>query len=72
LTGRQLQKGFWAGKEVFQTRRFLEKEFAKNELRIEGFLPDDNPQTPSFMVVKMTLLKMFFAAQILGENNFIL
>jgi ubiquinone/menaquinone biosynthesis C-methylase UbiE len=72
LTGRQLQKGFWEGKEVFQTRRFLEREFAKNELRIDGVLPDDNPQTPSFVIVKMTLLKMFFAAQILGENTFIL
>lgn len=52
LTGRQLQKGFWRGKEIFQTQRFLEKEFAKNGLKIEGFLADTNPQTPSFVIVK--------------------
>lgn len=52
LTGRQLQNGFWKGKEIFQTNRFLEKEFEKNGLRIEGFLSDTNPQTPSFIVVK--------------------
>ncbi|HSK70470.1 MAG TPA: class I SAM-dependent methyltransferase [Pyrinomonadaceae bacterium] len=53
FTGRQLQKGFWKGKEVFQTERFLEKEFEKHGLRIEGFLSDTNPQTPSFVVVKI-------------------
>lgn len=52
LTGRQLQKGFWAGKEVYQTTRYLKREFAKNDLRIEGFLSDTNAATPSFVVVK--------------------
>jgi len=70
LTGRQLQKGFWQEKEIFQTRSFLEREFARNKLRIKGCLPDNNPQTPSFIVVKMTLLKIFFVAQIFGEYGF--
>lgn len=52
LTGRQPTKGFWKGKEVFQTRRFLEREFARNALKIEGVLADTNPQTPSFFIVK--------------------
>ena len=52
LTGKQLQKGFWRGKEVYQTRRFIEKECARNDLKIEGFLSDTNPQTPSFVIVK--------------------
>jgi ubiquinone/menaquinone biosynthesis C-methylase UbiE len=70
LTGRQLQKGFWQGKEIFQTRSFLEKEFAKNNLQIKGFLADDNRRTPSFVVVKMALLKMLFAAPALVEYGF--
>jgi SAM-dependent methyltransferase len=72
LTGRQLQKGFWQGKEIFQTRAFLEKEFAKNKLKIDGVLPDDNVKTPSLFVVKTALLKMFLAAQVVGEYGFAL
>ena len=53
LTERQLKDGFWRGKEVFQTRRFLEKEFAKNGLKITGELSDTNIQTPSFVVEKI-------------------
>jgi ubiquinone/menaquinone biosynthesis C-methylase UbiE len=52
LTGRQLQNGFWKGKEVFQTRGFLRRECEKNNLRIERELPDTNIQTPSFVIVK--------------------
>ena len=52
LSGRQLQNGFWSGKEVYQTRRFIEKECARNNLRIEGFLSDTNAQAPSFVIVK--------------------
>lgn len=52
VTGKQLQKGFWAGKEVYQTERFLRRELAKNDLRITGFLPDTNVETPSFVIVK--------------------
>ena len=53
LTGKQLEKGFWKGKETFQTRSFLAKEFAKNNMRIERELSDTNVQTPSFYVVKI-------------------
>jgi ubiquinone/menaquinone biosynthesis C-methylase UbiE len=53
LTGKQLEKGFWRGKEIFQTRRFLRKEFSKNNLRIERELEDTNKQTPSFYIVKI-------------------
>lgn len=52
LTGRQPQNGFWAGKKVFQTEGFLRRELAKNNLRIEGCLPDTNPETPSFVIKK--------------------
>lgn len=52
LTGKQPQKGFWKGKEVFQTRGFIELECARNNLRIEGFLSDTNTETPSFVIVK--------------------
>ncbi len=51
-TGDQLTKGFWAGKEVFQTKAFVESECAKNNLRIERELADTNAQTPSFVIVK--------------------
>ncbi len=53
LTGKQPQKGFWQGKKVFQTQNFIEKECARNNLRIEGYLSDTNVETPSFMIVKM-------------------
>ncbi len=52
LTGKQLQNGFWAGKEIYQTQKFVERECARNGLKIEGFLADTNPQTPSFVIVK--------------------
>lgn len=52
VTGKQLQSGFWQGKEVFQTRGFLRRECAKNGLRIESELADTNIQTPSFIIVK--------------------
>jgi SAM-dependent methyltransferase len=53
LTGKQLQKGFWRGKEIFQTQGFIEKECAANGLKIEGFLADNNLQTPSYLIVKV-------------------
>lgn len=52
LTGKQFEKGFWQGKEIFQTRGFLEREFSKNSLRIKRELSDANVQTPSFYIVK--------------------
>ena len=51
-TGRQMMKGFWAGKEVYQTKRFVERECAANNLRVERELADTNAQTPSFVIVK--------------------
>lgn len=55
LSGKQLQKGFWKGKEIYQTERFIEKECARNGMKIEGFLADTNSQTPSFVIVKKKL-----------------
>ena len=52
ITGKQLTKGFWAGKEIFQTEAFIKSECAKNNLRIERELSDTNVQTQSFMIVK--------------------
>lgn len=52
LTGKQLQKGFWQGKEVFQTRGFLRRECEKNGLSIKRELADTNIQTPSFVIIK--------------------
>ncbi|CAN5854299.1 hypothetical protein BH20ACI4_BH20ACI4_33410 [soil metagenome] len=52
LSGKQLETGFWKGKEIFQTRGFLEKEFAKNGLKIKDELSDSNPLSPSFLIVK--------------------
>lgn len=51
-TGKQLENGFWRGKEIYQTKRFLKNEFSKNNLRIERELADTNIETPSFYVVK--------------------
>ncbi len=52
LTGKQLEKGFWRGKETYQTRSFLDREFAANNLRIVKELSDTNVQTPSFYIIK--------------------
>lgn len=53
LTGKQPQGGLWKGKEVYQTRRFLERELKKNGLQITGELPDTNIETPSFVIKKI-------------------
>jgi hypothetical protein len=52
ITGRHLQKGFWAGKEIYQTEKFLRNECAKNDLQIEANLSDTNAETPSFVIRK--------------------
>lgn len=52
LSGKQLQNGFWKGKEIYQTHRFIEKECTRNGLKIEGFLAETNTQTPSFVIIK--------------------
>ena len=51
-TGKQPEKGFWRGKEVFQTKGFLKRELARAGMRIDRELPDTNIQTPSYYVVK--------------------
>lgn len=51
-TGKQLENGIWRGKEIYQTRAFLEKEFSENGMKIEKELADTNPQSPSYFVVK--------------------
>ncbi|MBC7900705.1 MAG: class I SAM-dependent methyltransferase [Saprospiraceae bacterium] len=53
LIGKQLQNGFWKGKEVFQTKGFLKHEFAKNNLKLESYLSDTNVQTPSLLIRKI-------------------
>lgn len=52
LTGHQMQTGFWRGKEIFQTRSYLERELQNNGLKIVGQTVDNNPQTPSYVIVK--------------------
>lgn len=52
LRGKHPQGAFWKGKEVFQTENFLRRELAKNNLQITDLLPDNNPETPSFLIVK--------------------
>lgn len=52
---------FWKGKEVFQTEGFLRRELAKNNLQITDLLPDTNPETPSFLIVKKRNLKIIDA-----------
>ena len=52
LTGKQLEGGFWRGKEIFQTGKFIRRECARNNLRIEGFLSDTNRKTPSYVITK--------------------
>lgn len=66
LTGQQLQKGFWAGKEVYQTEEFLKREFTKNNLLIEGYLSDTNRETPSLVIRKIETQKRG-DAEILGK-----
>lgn len=52
LSGRQPEKGFWRGKEVFQTRRFLAREFARNGLKTVREIDRANKLSPVFIAVK--------------------
>ena len=67
VTGRQLEKGIWRGKEIFQTERFVEREAERNNLKIDGRLPDDNPLTPSYRIMK-SAAGAFFLMQYLSEG----
>lgn len=53
VTGKHPEGAFWKGKEVYQTKRTLEKELAKNNLQIVGELMDTNIATPSFIIEKV-------------------
>ncbi len=52
ITDRQPSGKFWHGKEVYQTRKLLERRLRNVGMRIEGELPDTNREAPSFMIVK--------------------
>ena len=52
ITEKQPSGKFWQGKEVYQTRKLLEKRLQKLGMRIEGELPDTNIQAPSFIIRK--------------------
>lgn len=52
VTGKQLYRGFWKGKETFLTRKSLEKALAGSGLRIIRELNDTNIATPSFLIEK--------------------
>lgn len=54
FTGQQLESGFWKGKELFQTRGFLRREFQKHNMKISGTLRDHSLQSHSFLITKET------------------
>lgn len=53
LSGKHPNGDFWKGKEVYQTRGFLEKELSKNGFRIIKELSDSDKETPSFLIEKV-------------------
>ncbi len=53
IFGRQPRGSFWKGKEVFQTEKFLRREFMKLGLEIESETSDSNPLTPAFQIHKL-------------------
>lgn len=52
LTKKQLERGFWEGKEVYQTRGILRRICAENGLRVIEELEKNNLQTPTFLIKK--------------------
>ncbi len=52
LTNTQLENNFLKGKEMFQTENLLKRELKDKGLKIKDYLPDNNKQTPSFIIVK--------------------
>lgn len=52
LTGKQLENGFWQGKEIYQTRKILRRICAENNFQIIGELEKNNLQTPTFLIKK--------------------
>jgi SAM-dependent methyltransferase len=51
LSGRQPRTPL-SGGETFQTRWLLHRQLARHDLRITRELPDSNPATPSYVIVK--------------------
>lgn len=52
LTEKQLEQGFWQGKEIYQTRGILRRICAENGLQIIGEIEKNNLQTPTFLIKK--------------------
>lgn len=52
LTSKQLEQGFWEGKEIYQTRGLLRRICAENGLQIIGEIEKNNLQTPTFLIKK--------------------
>ena len=67
MTGRQLVRGFWSGKEIFQTKGTLEREFVRNGLEIDGSLSDSTEEAPSFIIVKRGALHLLMWLCVFGE-----
>ena len=55
LSGLRLHKGFWRGKENFQTRRLIRNECDRAGLRLVCDLPDTNAKTPSYLIEKKSI-----------------
>jgi SAM-dependent methyltransferase len=51
LTGRQ-PKNRLVGSECFQSDRLLRRELSRCRLAIRGVMPDSNPRTPSYVLIK--------------------
>lgn len=67
ITGRQLAGGIWNGKEIFQTREFLIREFARHDVELECDLSDTTRITPSQHFVKKSMLQMLLLGEIVGQ-----
>ena len=52
LTNKQLEQGFWEGKEIYQTRGLLRRICAEHGLQIIGEIEKNNLQTPTFLIKK--------------------
>jgi len=52
LTGHQARGGFWKGKEIYQSRRFLKREFGRHGLTIASETEGSSREGPSFLIKK--------------------
>lgn len=52
ITGKYPAIDFWKGREVFQTKRTLERELRKHSMEIKRLMPDTNTEAPSYYIVK--------------------